>query len=356
MSDTVFILGAGTSVDAGVPLMGNFLEEAKKMWKNKEIKDADEDFDRVFEAYGKLHPIHSKTTINTYNLEEVISIFEMANMLGSFENYKPRQLKDIIRSFKTVIAKTIENSMKLKVNNGQIMPFSLHKRFADLIRFFENDARPKHSVSVITFNYDIGIDYAFHANKYISYSYGLDSKRDNKDNIPLMKLHGSINWGTCSKCKAIVPYYLHTYFNGRNISANNGKIKITIGSELNKYDHCGEEFPLLPEPVIIPPCWDKFYHSTKLSQVWKQAAKELSEAENIFIIGYSYPKTDAFFRYLYALGSVGNSVINNFRVYNIDEKLETHYRELIGASVNERFEYIPETFEYAIGDIILLFS
>ena len=86
------------------------------------------------------------------------------------------------------------------------------------------------------------------------------------------------------------------------------------------------------------------------------AAYELSEAQNIFVIGYSYPPTDAFFRYLYALGSVGTSVINNFRVYNPDKSLENHYRDLLGASVIESFKYIYEPFGYAIGDIKQLFS
>jgi hypothetical protein len=38
--------------------------------------------------------------------------------------------------------------------------------------------------------------------------------------------------------------------------------------------------------------------------VWRTAAQHLSEAEHIFIIGYSLPETDQFFRYLYGLGTV----------------------------------------------------
>src|SRR5258706_11739933 len=39
-----------------------------------------------------------------------------------------------------------------------------------------------------------------------------------------------------------------------------------------------------PEPVIVPPSWNKSdYHQT-LSNVWAAAATDLSEAEYIFII------------------------------------------------------------------------
>ena len=34
MSDTVFILGAGASADAGVPVMNNFLNRARKIFKD----------------------------------------------------------------------------------------------------------------------------------------------------------------------------------------------------------------------------------------------------------------------------------------------------------------------------------
>jgi hypothetical protein len=36
---------------------------------------------------------------------------------------------------------------------------------------------------------------------------------------------------------------------------------------------------------------------TGLSSVWRAAATHLAEAENVFIIGYSLPDTDEFFRY-----------------------------------------------------------
>lgn len=54
----------------------------------------------------------------------------------------------------------------------------------------------------------------------------------------------------------------------------------------------------------------------QLQSVWARAAKELSEALEIYVVGYSYPRSDAFFRYLYALGTVGGPVLRKFWVFD----------------------------------------
>ena len=70
-----------------------------------------------------------------------------------------------------------------------------------------------------------------------------------------------------------------------------------------------------PQPVIVPPAWNKAdYHHT-LSKVWSRSASELEEAEYIFVIGYSLPPTDAFFKLLYALGTVGSTPIRKIVVF-----------------------------------------
>ena len=72
------------------------------------------------------------------------------------------------------------------------------------------------------------------------------------------------------------------------------------------------------------------YHNS-LSIVWKKAAQLLSEAENIFVIGYSLPESDSFFRYLYGLGTVGDFMLKRFWIFDPDQS----------GAVKSRFE---ETF------------
>jgi len=81
--------------------------------------------------------------------------------------------------------------------------------------------------------------------------------------------------------------------------------------------------------------------------VWKRAADELQTAKNIYIIGYSLPETDVFFRYLYALGSIGSARIERFWIFNPsnDPHVFEKYRNLVGDTVETRFRYFPVSFE-----------
>lgn len=104
--------------------------------------------------------------------------------------------------------------------------------------------------------------------------------------------------------------------------------------------------------LIVPPTWNKTQYHSKIETVWKRAARELSDAENIFIVGYSHPAADAFFRYLYALGSQGKTAIKRFWVFDPDPAVEERYRErLIGAGVRSRFQFFQKTFKDALADI-----
>lgn len=97
-----------------------------------------------------------------------------------------------------------------------------------------------------------------------------------------------------------------------------------------------------PEPLIVPPTWNKnSYHGT-ISQVWERASEKLSKAKNIIIIGYSLPDSDLFFKYLYALGTLGSSRIRNVYVINPDIKngdTDRRFQSLIGESIGSRYNY-----------------
>jgi hypothetical protein len=80
---------------------------------------------------------------------------------------------------------------------------------------------------------------------------------------------------------------------------------------------------------------------------------ELASAQNIFVIGYSLPETDSFFRYLYALGTESSVRLRNFVVINKDTSghVGNRFRQLIGRGIESRFKYIPLTFEDSLGEI-----
>lgn len=214
-------------------------------------------------------------------------------------------------------------------------------------------------LSVITFNYDIGVDYAFHLNS-IPFEYrcgvptGLDpGKKQSPAAIDLLKLHGSLNWGRCEKCDdRVVPYLLKDFFAPTRIAAprldkpKSQTVEIANLLVQQSCKACGGI--LAANPVIVPPTWNKGNVHTGLSSVWRAAATHLAEAENVFIIGYSLPDTDEFFRYFYALSTAGDTVFNAFVVVDTNSQVFEKFKKILGPTAHSCFVPIQDTFERAL--------
>lgn len=215
----------------------------------------------------------------------------------------------------------------------------------------EDEVRHKRC-SIITFNYDLALDYALYYNRHPADYCLPGSVRPGL--IPAMKLHGSLNWAICSKCRRIIPWDLGAFFQRPrwNLLGDPESVYLDLGSQLpSDLVHCDRY--VKPEPVIVPPTWNKTEYHRGLSTVWSRAASELSDAENIFVSGYSLTETDSFFRYLFALGSVGESRIKRFWVFDPDEqdKVLKRFEKLIGSGAKQRFRFKKQTFGEGINYI-----
>jgi alpha/beta superfamily hydrolase len=92
------------------------------------------------------------------------------------------------------------------------------------------------------------------------------------------------------------------------------------------------------EPMIIPPTASKSGLHRELRTVWRRAAKRLAEADSIFVIGYSWPEGDHFFHQLYALGTVGETILSRFWVCNPNKQVRDKFRdELLGQQAKDCF-------------------
>ena len=103
-------------------------------------------------------------------------------------------------------------------------------------------------------------------------------ERENKPNVPvILKLHGSANWFWAGVNPSDIIYY-------RNWNKNE-KGNIDMGLK----------------PYIIPPVMDKdaFYNHIAIHALWQRAEKVLKEADEIYIIGFSFPQTDLSVKYLF---------------------------------------------------------
>jgi hypothetical protein len=352
MSNVVFILGAGCSKECGAPLMADFLDVASYLHSIGEVRDKAPHFERVFKAIGKLQAVHSKSQLDLTNIESIFNAFEIANTIGKLPGFETAEIPSVISSLKEVIVTTLEQTIKFPFRGSHISSApQTYKQFTELLQHIINDATPKHTASVITFNYDIAIDVALHMAR-IGPDYGFDSGTSSGA-LPLLKLHGSLNWASKAKDNSVIPLKLQDYFTKYSIQGfrETGTCSIPIGAQLQEYFSKHTDIEVKAEPVIVPPTWNKTEHQQILSQVWGRAARELGEAEYIFIIGYSLTETDVFFRLLYALGTVSDTPLKKIEVFNPDNsaKIRSRFASLMGSGAISRFNYIPLGFSDSIS-------
>ncbi len=358
MSEIVFVLGAGTSSEAGAPVVANFLDKAEELVRLGKLGEYIEDFKRVFDARSKLQIAHSKTGLNLDNIESVFAAFEMGRLINRLPGIKTDDIEPLLVSMKRLICKTLEQTINYPIRDKSICPSNSYNSFAESVKDLVMEG---HSCSIITFNYDYALDFALNFNNippnYCLPAWFEDSK--NAGVIPLLKLHGSLNWTKCLKCGQVIPLDIRDYLAKSNASLVThvmpGPIHINLVDSLAKsgLKHSGCSETVDGEPVIVPPTWNKTEHQQILSTVWRHAASELSTAENVFVSGYSLSESDLFFRYLFALGSIGDNMIKRFWVFDLDNegKVDRRFQELIGTQIKARYLYQRRPFSEAI-DII----
>lgn len=152
-----------------------------------------------------------------------------------------------------------------------------------------------------------GEDYIFPKDKFNLRDFGYkfpDSKT--------LKLHGSIN-----------DYCIE----------ENGMYK-----KINKND---EIYKNISMPFIIPPVLDKsiFYNNPDMQALWHKAHGTLSAADEIYIIGFSFPQTDIAVKFLFQSALKENSakiyVINN----STKEELYPNYKYIFDNNQDVDYTY-----------------
>jgi len=182
--------------------------------------------------------------------------------------------------------------------------------------------------TIITMNYDCLLDDCL-TKIGVQPAYGLKEPELPQEfrccgyEMSFLKLHGSANWFKC--------------ISGRCAE----KIMIAGGTPTKRLEyfyaphcpHCGQN---AVEPVIVPPTWAKGGQSEVLRPVWSEALKALREAGRIFIIGYSMPPTDEFFRYMLALALATNEGLDKVVVVNNSPDAQKTFESLFHSQFGMR--------------------
>ena len=339
--NVVFIMGAGFSAEAGGPLISNFLDKTRKIYRitgeNEFVEKTRKDFELVNEVIGNIRSINSKAYLDFDNIETFLGALELGIMINKFGTKRGQEIEELRDSLIKVIVTTIEYSIKFRQGSqtSSLLPLEKYQKFfAKLEEFYQYC-----NYSFVTFNYDLILEVGLNSIP-VKYNYCL--KRINQEEISLLKLHGSLNW----------------YQIGENILTKNLPVdedNLIRDSSKEEYLNIGSS--LLSEskiPLIIPPTLNKYKYHQQLKSVWERAATILSEAELVFIIGYSMPETDTFFKYLYSLGVDSPTYLNKLVVINSDETIQNRYRPFVNPNNDfKKFHFIPGLFSQHFNQIFV---
>jgi NAD-dependent SIR2 family protein deacetylase len=349
----VYILGAGFSAPAGVPVVHDFIDRSRIYFDDPSSsldKTERQHFERFLEFKRKMSQAREKVKIDLDNIEELFGLVEISQRLG-------RESVDTRTSTVYVIAKTLELATRSKrvgeidfQANKEILKkrgrppegfyypdgFSNEMLAADPYHYFASlasgllddpDRQASRANTIITFNYDLLLDDALRK-VGVAPEYHLPEQNtvvEEQESRParcsVLKLHGSTNWGICANCHARVTVLTE------KLTASPAHFRARACPNCDK-----SEF----QPMLIPPSWDKSEYRELMKPIWSRAVEELKLASRICIIGYSMPEADSFFKYLIALALAENHNLYRFIVVDKNPNIAGRYKKLLEPVFRER--------------------
>lgn len=304
----VYILGAGFSVDAGLPTIQNF------MFAMRDAHDWLLSQNRSTEASAiaavldfRLNAASAAYRVKL-DLENIEELFSLASASSRALTQKIQTAIAATLDYKESTSKKPNIRFELRNPNCEF-PRSWKSDKSNDTNWFEcpayefylkalignwtnNDAVS--SNSIITFNYDLLVEEAL-KNLSVDYTYKLDKNNtENPNAIELLKLHGSINWGL-----------------------NKGASSYSLS---NSYEELREKNQI---PQLVPPTWRKIF-TGQLRQIWDSSLVSLEKATRVFVIGFSIPPTDNHFKYLMAAGLKNNISLREIVFVNPDKLVLEH--------------------------------
>ena len=320
----VFVLGAGFSKDAGAKTMDEFFPHARNLTDDPGSPLPEQDkptFRRVIEYRLGLNKALAKVQEDLDNIEKLFGFLEMEVQLSLDGNRK------LLEDMKYVVGRTLEvdtfHALKDTGFNtlpGQLFRGNQYGYFVGLVAGMWNSEKRRENYavdSVITFNYDLVLERELAEMSILPvYSCGPNASYSQKfggerNQVSLLKLHGSLNWAICRKCNRL--YYLrYSQYLVKNLSEHT-------------CEQCREAISSF---LIVPPTWNKGTEQEFIRHVWSAALNELKQAGRIFIIGYSFPESDQFFKYMLGSALAHNENLVEIVIVNPDEGAWKRFKAL----------------------------
>lgn len=280
--EKVYVLGAGfsTAINRNAPLNNNLFPYIYR--KQKKFLDLVRDF--IHDFYGERQIVNANEIYPPLPLiEDVLSQLDV--LIAEERPLSSIYTLDKLRLIRKYLAFGIALALQDALQRGSHMQSA------------ENFVHAIEGSIIISLNYDIIIDNAilntWH-NKDVDYDIrirkaipGYIDPYDYISSSPvkLLKLHGSLNWLYCPRC--------------REIDVTPGEKGILGIIEQESYNDERTTCPVcgvVYEPRIITPTFLKRYDYPLLSNLWGNASRYLENAKNLAFIGYSLPDADMLLR------------------------------------------------------------
>jgi hypothetical protein len=301
MERVVYILGAGFSAPAGLPVVSDFIIKSRDLYYSDPNRY--NHFNDVFELINEMASAKNYYNCDLFDIEEVLSILEMNNQLHghkiqeSFISY----ICDVIEHFTPEVQKITRPGNWYHHAFGTTFPYSTYGPFVaslfhanlqeieesmDRTRRFIKEMRedPHTQYDVISLNYDCLLERVLEI-LYLEYDgnesleFNKEKSRNTKPHLPgLFKLHGCVS-----------------------------------------------------SREIIPPTWSKSV-AKNIQLQWKLASDALGRANHIRILGYSLPISDSYIKYLLKGAALRSEHLKSIDIITLDSDGRTfeRYQDFIG--------------------------
>lgn len=346
----VYILGAGFSADARIPLLNNFLYEmrASLNWLQEQNRETERRAAvNVLTFRKEAASAALRVNLNVENIEDLFSLAAassgspyadeetVSTAIAATIDYSRRTAKECV--LEVVVDEDFKRPSNWQVKdsgtNSSRYVVPCYDAYCGFLSGKVCESTPYMRNTVISFNYDTMLEDSL-ANWNVPVWYGFDSasvmydrtssfsKSRTDEAFPVLKLHGSVNWA-----KPLV-----------------GEDEMTIFGSYGNLIHSNRT------PVLVPPTWRKNFEGA-LNQVWNRAVEAIEQATRIVIIGFSIPPTDIHIKFLLAAGLQENISLRNIYCMNPDPRVEQHLYEIIRPEL--KLQSVTDFKAMATRDIIL---
>jgi SIR2-like domain len=315
----VYVIGAGFSKDAGLPVVDEFFNRTRDsvQWlkENHYMREADA-VQRVLHFRLQAAAAALRVELDVENIEQLFSLVaaqagaddhlmdDVTLAIAATLEFARRTARSRLVQIFVPPEATPPPTWQRQANQPTAyVAASGYEVIAGIMTGLWGGRSWDTRNTILSFNYDLTVEEALRA-LGTSFNYGFSSSsvhrnesgHDQGSELLLLKLHGSINWSIC------------------NDRVVNGQTVIDF-DKVDLYRDFGALCQGRLEPLLIPPTWRKVAFGA-LSEVWGKAVEALATATRIVIVGYSMPVIDQHFKYLLAAGLQRNISLRNIIIVN----------------------------------------